>query len=167
MIKLAGIFTLTILALSVIYHGLTFIPGISISKSMLFPLGISIFPAYGLMVINLRRIQNAQSRSPRATKLFFDYLSPRLRMASLIVFMYFAISFALFFFHTSGAGLVQVDGRYELRDRSKTIGIISEHDFYQFQAYDIRGRTAAYIFFTWLPAIYFLRVLPAMKAGKK
>jgi hypothetical protein len=167
MAKLCGVVSLVIFAISVICHVCTFIPGIHVSMGRVWPLHPATMAVVLIMVLFL-----VGKQGPRPRKNEFQSgplaLVPRaLRWACLGVFLYAILNFGLFFRLMEGGSPAVDHGTYSLRNRDRKIRDLTEPEYQRFLAYEVRGFSGHWMFFSLVPAIYFLVVYPRLREPNK
>ena len=169
MAKFWGMFSLTVLILSLISHVLTFIPGVSISMSMVWALHLGAMLVFAPMVFSMQRLKKKQPEKFSGhdiRKYFFPYISRRLSAVCTGVFVYALINFALFIPRMLSGSPEYINGHYELRSHGNSKKLISKDEFDQLQKYLVRGFSGHWIFLSLLPTVYFLKVIPVVNSGR-
>lgn len=176
--KACGIAALLILASSVLFHFATYIPTISVSMQMAWPLHLATMAVFATMVFSLVAQQKRQPKKA-AKGLFGSWRAANqqnkefqskllrcvplgLRIACGTAFIYAFINFMLFIALMEGGSPSVKNGKYILHSHGHKIRDITKEEYQRFRAYEVRGFSGHWIIFSIVPMTYFLTVHPRL-----
>jgi hypothetical protein len=133
-------------------------------------LHVGIFIVWIPMVLKLRKNDELQK-----TKLdgggpyyFFRFLRKTapgwMVNISIICLVYAVINFALFFLSEHGTASILADGRYELHDRGNHVRFLTQDEYYQLRANELRGFSGHWLAFYSIAAV---ALFPFSGLGRK
>ena len=169
---ICGFFTLAVLTLSVIAHVATFMPGVPISMSQVWPMHLGAMASLFLFIFGMKAPfvkarMAADGIPPRdMMRLMRLYTPLLLRWFCTATFVYVLINFGLFMYWTVGDGNpVAINGHYELRQKGSPPKIITQQDFDQRQAIIVRGFSGHWIVMSLYSTVFFLVSASSIRSG--
>ena len=176
MSKICGFTALFVFLLSAGFHIATFIPAISVSMQIAWPLHLAALVVFGFMVFSLVAKQQRQKKEPVKGSLRFGVRNagqskaflaqeigsaPRaMRIACVTTFIYAIINFAFFLILMEGGGPEAKKGTFYLETHGQEIREITKEEYHRFRAYEVRGFSGHWMLFSLFSTTYFLAVYP-------
>lgn len=178
MAKVWGLAAVAVFVLSAAFHCATFIPALRVWTGFAWPLHLGAMAVFAAMVLSFVAQGRRQRKSPRLSLLanwraanqqnkefksrLLGAVPPWLRVVCCIAFIYTMINFALFASLMEGGTPAICNGKYCLQNHGRLIRNITQEEFNRFRAYQVRGFSGHWMFFSLIPAVYFLVVRPRL-----
>jgi hypothetical protein len=160
--KMMALLALVIFVLSLLAHLATFVPSPTVEMSKVWFLHVAMFIPFVAMVLILHRRDRALRKSgrwtPRLSQPEALRLCPRWAKAlGIVVVIYVGVNFTLFMRSAAGQGtpVVETDGTFVLKEGSRTVRTLTENEYRQLQARVVRGFSGHWLFFSYIPLVYF------------
>jgi hypothetical protein len=167
-----GTLSALIFGISLVVHILTIVPNSGISMDSTWYIHVAIFIPAGAAIVRLSfapRVLKTEDRSffqryaDQYTKIFqflrrLPQLMPkRFIVLGIILILYVLINFLLFLGHSWNGSPTEMNGRYYLNNHGQYTEI-TEQEYKQYQAYEVRGFSGHWMFFSYFGLVYFLFV---------
>ena len=168
---LLGIVAGLILFVSLAVHFSTFLPSPTISVDKVWPIHVAISIPFGVMVLILalqrqtarksfREIlqqtnEEANKESDRIGRIVHAVPLPILLVGIALSIYAIANFFAFMVLNPEGAP-VDDNGRYYLSNHGTLVRELTEDEYHQHQAYEVRGLSGHWMVFSYAPFAYFL-----------
>ena len=167
----------TVLALSLLAHVLSFVPGVPISMSVAWPLHLGAMVVFGMTIIDGMRVRRGTARREGESLFaFWQRASNESRGAfgrllemvplpvTVLVLALVAYTFVNFF--AFGLGVQgtpgQKNGRYYLHDHGTHVRDLTRDEFIHYRALGVRGFSGHWMLFSAIPTVYFAFIRPKL-----
>ncbi len=173
-----GLASLLVFLSSVLAHCATFVPSLPISMALVWPLHLASMVVFVVMVfslvaqqMSLPKIQaegwlaNIRAKNQRSK----EFQRRLIRLAPLpwrivggVLFAYVALNFVLFMMLMQEGSPRAHKGQYFLVKKGVKVRKLSAEEYQRFRAYEVRGFSGHWMFFSMIPMTYFLVVHPRL-----
>lgn len=178
-VTLLGVLAGLIFLVSLIVHFITFLPHPTVSMDLVWPIHVAIFIPFGAMLLLLA----LQKRTPRRSlwqvlkraneqpndqadadfdrqarvieRVVHSVPLPVLILGITLLF-YTIVNFVIFMGLVGGGSPAEDNGRYYLSNHGNYIRELTEDEYHQYQAYEVRGFSGHWLIFSFVPSAYCL-----------
>jgi hypothetical protein len=168
-----------IFLVSLVVHLATFVSPPSVSMESMWFIHLAIFVPFGSMVIIASVRQRKNIKNEKMSLMYryinqyvegFEFIKRIFRtvprpalIIGIILAIYIPINFILFIGRSLEGSPHEDDGRYYLSDHGTYVRELTEEEYIQYQAYEVRGFSGHWMIFSYIPLVYFGFIHDKMK----
>jgi hypothetical protein len=172
-ITLLGVMAGLIFLVSLAVHFATFAPNPMISMDWTWPIHLAIFIPFGGMVLILayqrqktkksvkqfleqtnEQINEDFDRQAHILERIVRSVPPPILLVGVALLFYTVVNFVLFMGLMGGGSPVQDSGRYYLSNHGTYTRELTQDEYHQYQAYEVRGFSGHWLIFSFVPFAY-------------